>query len=157
MPVPDGWPGTAPSGVRSVRFFEEGTATANFEDNAFLIGDTTAESQTQPTPLPPAGADAGTGEPPTVIGDTELPAGPTGGANPTPTPRVVSSRAAKTFLVFNDGANPLEVSFDGADPPTVVHDRIETTDPQPRVYRDRYEQAISVRAAGGADFRIVAW
>jgi hypothetical protein len=158
MPFPAGWPPTPPSGVRSVRFFQAGTATADFADNAWLIGDTDAEAQVDPTPIVRPGGDIGTSEPrPTEIGRLARPAPPLGGGNVTPTgtpPQgaIVSRRAAGTFQISNDGAtNNLEISFDG----TTVHGVVFPE--ETRTYRQRYESGIAVRSAAGTDFRVEAW
>lgn len=39
MPFPLGWPPRLPSGLRTFRFFESGTSTANYGDNAFLFAE----------------------------------------------------------------------------------------------------------------------
>lgn len=37
MAFPPNWPPNRPDNIRSLRFFEEGTASGNFEDNAWLF------------------------------------------------------------------------------------------------------------------------
>lgn len=39
MPFPASWPPRPPSGLRSIRFFVEGTATAAFSDRAYMLLD----------------------------------------------------------------------------------------------------------------------
>lgn len=50
MPFPEGWPPRAPSQLRNIRFFVQGTATANYEDNAFLFVDDPGANPNTPVP-----------------------------------------------------------------------------------------------------------
>jgi hypothetical protein len=58
MAFPAGWPPRLSSGIRSISFFAEGTATVDYEDSALLFIDGIGANTFQPTPyVPPGGED----------------------------------------------------------------------------------------------------
>lgn len=137
-----------PSGRRSMRFYIEGTATANYADNAYIFslhGMTPGVSglmvPTQPTVR--AGGEVASGNPATPAITS-----PMGGT--TPQAAVV---AAYAFRIYNDGTDPLEFSFDGVHLHGVVMGGKEA------LYRQRYEPGICVRGRDSTTptFRIEAW
>lgn len=145
MAFPTEWPPRPPSGVRSIRFFKSGTGTANFADNAYMFLD--AANTFTPGPyVPPGGGPNGTSftNPlmPTGTGSQSVSLGLT---NPVP-PMLWSG----TIRLCNDGAGPLEYSFDG----TAIHGRLLAG--EEFVYRNRHEAGIALRGAGIA-FRVEAW
>ena len=174
MPFPTGWvvPSAggrglrAPSGRGSLRFFAKGVTTANFEDSAFSwIEFVTANpyipfnQHSAPIPGPVVLATALQGGAPSGGGQAPTYSPPI--ANPLRldlahlTQEVTPLLYAGTIRIFNDGANLIEISFDGE----TVHGEILSTD-EPLVYRTRHEAGISLRfpAAGAASaFRIEAW
>lgn len=146
MAFPAAWPPRVSSGVRSIRFFTSGTATANFSDNAFMFIDGAGANTFTPAPNVPYGSNATTTNPitPSGTGAATVASAMVGG----PAPQIWAS----SIRLCNDGANSLEFSFDG----TNVHGRLLTGEEV--TYRGRYEAGISVRYVGGATtFRIEAW
>jgi hypothetical protein len=146
MAFPAAWPPRPSSGLRSIRFYATGTATANFSDNAFLFIDGAGANTFTPSPAVS-----------TSSGATVNPLTPTGtGLSPnvanqltSPVPPMIWSQ---TIRLCNDGANALEYSFDG----TNVHGKLLTG--ELALYRNRFEAGIAVRFVGGATtFRIEAW
>lgn len=143
MAFPTPWPPRPPSGIRSIRFFTSGTATANFSDRAYLFIDGSGANPFTP------GVPTTTSE-----GVTNNPLTPTG----TGSQGVVSQLTASerpliwsgNIRIFNDGNGDLEFSFDGVN----VHGRLLKG--EYHMYRNRYEAGISVRGSGHA-FRIEAW
>lgn len=57
MPFPVGWPPRLSSGIRSIAFFAEGTATPDYEDNALLFIDGVGANTFEPTPYVPPGGE----------------------------------------------------------------------------------------------------
>lgn len=139
MPFPASWPPRVPSGVRSIRFFASGVATALFDDNAFMFLDGLGANPITPAPNVPYGSNAPVVNPLT----------PTGTGTTAP-PIVHPMLWAGNIRIYNDGGATLEYSFDGVN----VHGRILATEAP--AYRNRYEAGIAVRGAGAA-FRIEAW
>lgn len=156
MPLPAGWPAPPCPNVRSGRYYVTATATANFEDCAYLFGGVlpatvAAVMNISPTPYVAPGAEST---------PTTLPQHPLGGGRD---PRdakhnatiSVGTRQGYVWManirICNDGGAALEYSFDG----TNVHGKILATD-APVIYRARYEAGIAVRG-NGATFRIEAW
>lgn len=143
MPFPTvGWPPPPCSGRRSIRFYKEGTTTANFSDNAFLFIDEPGANTFTPLPDVPPGSNA-----PVVV--PKQPGG-TGPSSDGEKAAIFST----TIRIWNDGANKLEISFDG----NVVHGSVAGG--KEHIYRQRHEAGISVRFPGGGGasaFRIEAW
>lgn len=149
MAFPAGWPPRRPnSSNRPLRFYVAGTATANFEDNAFLFIDDVGANPYTPLPVVQPGSSA--------VVNISSPMG-TGTADynrsdPNQTTAVSPKAAiwAGTIMVRNAGASPIEISFDG----TIVQGQIAAG--ETRYYRNRAECGIAVRGAGMA-FWVEAW
>lgn len=171
MAFPTGWPPRAASGRRSIRFYRTGTATANYDSNAFLFGDDIGANTIAPTPYVAPGAVTpvhvggvayDTAATPPVYGSGS----PTGGGQ---IPQDAAPREhanapytqegspkpmlwANTIVVRNKGAGNLLVSFDG----TNDHARVNAS--EVREFRNRYEAGIAVKGDGATpDFEIEAW
>ncbi len=158
MPFPPGWPPRAASGRRSIRFFAEGTATANFSDNGLLFADGAGANTFIPLPVVKPGSSepvhigsnpqgGGTNIPTDVAPDTHK--GVTGLQQAVP-PTMIW---AQMIAIANTGVGTLEFSFDG----TNVHGRVEAG--ERRIFRMRYEAGIALKG-NGADvptFEIEAW
>lgn len=139
MPFPaQGWPPRLPSGIRSIRFYKTGTATANFQDNAWLFSEGTTPTTYTPMPVVTPGSNAPVAVPNSTGGGTV--------SASDPVPMVWSGN----IRISNDGGGDLEYSFDG----TNVHGKVKAN--ESLAYRNRYEGGISVRGAS-AVFRIEAW
>lgn len=146
MAFPQGWPPRPASGVRSIRFFQSGNATANFSDNAYLFIDGVSADTYTKTPVVAPGDLT-----PVAFGDLTRGGGPAGGS-PNSDPVTKASMWANTIVVYNDSGNDLDISFDGSN----VHDRILAAEtPKYHLYRNRHEAGIAVKGAGA--FRIAAW
>jgi hypothetical protein len=150
MPFPTGWPPRPATGRRSLRFYVADTATADFEDKAYLFAEQTGAFLHAPTPV------IAPGDLTTVaaVGDLEKSGAPMGGTDhPWSQPPVQRMAHCCTLRICNDSAGggaSLEVSFDG----TNVHDVLKPGEQV--LYRDRFEAGIAVRGLG-ADYRIAAW
>jgi len=140
VPFPPNWPPRVSSGVRSIRFFAEGIATADFDGTAFLFIDGLGANPYTPSPIVPSGSNAPVVNPLT----------PTGTGITTQPPVVPPMLWAGNIRVLNDGGSPLEFSFDGVN----VHGKVLPS--EALVYRNRYEAGIALRGAGIA-FRVEAW
>jgi hypothetical protein len=134
---PANWPPRVATGVRSIRFYTTGTATANFADSAFLFGDSASANTYVPLPVVMPGSN-------TVV-NVPNSAG-TGQNNSDLAPMIW----AQTIRLCNDGGGSLEYSFDG----TNIHGKLLANESV--VYRNRFEAGITVRGAG-VTFRIEAW
>jgi hypothetical protein len=139
--------------VRSIRFFQDGTATSNFADNAFLFIDGAGANPFTPAPYVPAGSSVQFNAP-------LAPTGTGGGASPAPypdpsqaPPTVYPMLWSGNIRICNDGSGDLEFSFDG----TNIHGRLKSG--ELFQYRNRYEAGIAVRGVAAATplFRIEAW
>lgn len=154
MAFPTGWPGRAPSGHRSIRFYQAGTSTANFSDNAFLFINGTGANPYAPLPeLLPGGERTNIVVPPTPFGTgvSKLNANPDPAAGPTLAPPIplIWCRA---LLIKAAAGGAVEFSFDGVN----VHGSVTAS--TERLYFDRFEAGIAVRGAGGSPlFVIEAW
>jgi hypothetical protein len=139
MPFPASWPPRVSSGIRSIRFFAEGTATANFDDSAFMFLDGPGANPMSPGPFVPPGSNAPVVNPltPTGTGTTQAPV-------------IAPMLWAGNIRVCVDAGPPLEFSFDGIN----VHGKVLAG--EQLSYRNRYEAGICVRGAGSV-FRIEAW
>jgi hypothetical protein len=138
-----------------MRFFVAGTATADFADNAFNFAVSPASGDKSmmvpPSPVVRAGQEVASGFPASAVvtspmgGQAALPAAQ---SNP------VTTQAASTIRIFNDGSGDLEISFDGEH----VHGVVLGTD-KVLEYRRRMETGIAVRGVSSATpaFRIEAW
>lgn len=156
MPFPTGWPPRTASGRRSVRVYIEGTATANFSDNAYLFKDLATAKTIKPTPYVAPGDETAN----VAIGDLTGGGTPFGGGVQFPNVGVPGDAApanvptpqlfAQTIRVINDSGNDLEFSFDG----TNVHGKLLAADLE-QVFRNRFESGIAVRGSGA--FRVEAW
>jgi hypothetical protein len=131
----EGWPPRASTGVRSIRFYKTGTATANFSDNAYLFAQTTGANPYTPLPVVAPGSLA------TV--DVQNPSG-TGRTGSDPI-AAIWSQSLRITAVGGD----IEYTFDG----TNVHGKVLSG--QVATYRNRFEAGIAVRGAG--TFHVEAW
>jgi hypothetical protein len=147
MPFPTGWPPRTPSGIKNIRFFVEDTATANFNDQAYLFADQAAANPY--TPLPFVRPGEGVSKP-GYTGPHVVPTNPAGTGQldkDAPHPMIWSEH----ILVVNlDLVIDLEISFDGSTVHAVIPANSE------RKFSDRREAGIAIRG-NGADFRIEAW
>jgi hypothetical protein len=165
MAFPVGWPPRPATNVRSLRFYQTGTATGNFSDTAYLFSGQAAAITMAPTPYVPAGGEGAANV--VAIGTTSQSGVPEGGGQnphdslldprigtvvpgpPTPMFWCKGLRITNTHASVN-----LEFSFDG----THVHGFIAFG--TNFYYYDRYEAGIAIRGAGGAGaptFIIEAW
>ena len=159
MPFPAGWPPRKPSNVRTLRFRQTGTTSANWDDNAYLFA---------------AGgnADAGTANPFTATpyirpGDTTTVVNvttPMGGGRQAADAFPLSSTGTSvpmvwstTIYIRNTGASPLEFSFSADDNgDNEIHGVVPAN--TTREFRDRIEAGIALRTPGGTTtFEVEAW
>lgn len=155
MAFPVGWPARLSSGSRSIRFFVQGTTTANWSDNAYLFVDDAGANTYTPTPFikPGSSTIVSIGSPMGGGIAVGIPPGEPAG----PKPYIWSG----TLRVCNDGGNALEFSFtainDAADT-TVVHGALRAN--EIAYYRNRFEGGIALRIPAGGTatpFRVEAW
>lgn len=159
MALPASWPPRHPSGRASIRFYQEGTTTALFADNAYMFGEQTTANPFKATPYVKPGQ-----ETPVAYGTINSGGQTPRGAGRAPEDTSQFFPAAdqrvpiphlwpNTILVANGGATPIEISFDG----TNVHGKIKSG--EVRIYRNRMESGISVRepGAGAIAFSVEAW
>jgi hypothetical protein len=141
MPFPEGWPPRTGSGRKSIRFYQTGTATADFADNGYLFVDGTGANTYIPLPVVPPGSSAA----------VDVSAPPIGtGENDVGAPKAMIF--ANTISIHNTGGtNALEFSFDGTD----VHGTVPAN--THRIYRNRLEAGIAIRSASGTTFVVEAW
>lgn len=158
MPFPTGWPPRPSPGHPSLRFYVTDTATANFNDKAYLFFDQAGAFPYKSTPVVRPGSTASV-----QVGDLTVSGSPMGGRqvaedaappeheNPPATQQAAPKPNAWCFqlLVYNVGPGALEISFDG----TNVHGYIPAG--QVRIY-ERHEAGIAVRGAG-AVYHVEAW
>jgi hypothetical protein len=147
MAFPVGWPPRPSSGARSIRFFVDGTATANFSDSAWLFSQDTGAQTVVPMPNVRAGDNTTVAH----VGDLTAGGSPMGGGtnlDPATVPMIWSYG----MRVVNDSTadTDLEISFDGVN----IHDKLKKGEEV--LYRNRIEAGISVRGAG-ALYRISAY
>lgn len=163
MAFPPGWVNTAgnglprPPGIRSMRFFVEGTATANFSDRAYnfsvpangSVGDQSL--QVPPSPKVSPGQEVGSGR-----GVSAVVSSPQGGQRdvaPASQSTPVTAQAAYAIRISNDGSGVLELSFDGVS----IHGVLLSG--ETREWRRRFEPGVAVRgrSTDTPNFRIEAW
>lgn len=144
MAFPPGWPPRPASGRRSIRFYVEGTATANYDDRAWIFAQQTGANKFLPTPVVAPGDARTVAE----VGDTAVGGVPlgTGEASDYATKPMVW---AGTILICNDGAAALNFSFDG------THDAGELLAGEQQTFRNMHEAGIALK--GVTDFRVFAW
>jgi len=162
MPFPTHWPPRPASGLRSIRFYVTGSATASFGDNAWLFVDQVTANTIDPTPYLAPG-DTTTK---VQVGDLDRGGSPMGGreiaqdaAPPQhespPATQQASPKAqlwANTIRIVNEGLGDLQVSFDG----TNVHGYIPASSEV--IYRERFESGICLRGVGATPtFHVEAW
>lgn len=151
MAYPDGWPPRRGSN-RSLLFYQNGTGTANFSDNAWLF-----PILTEPLPyLKPGSTDTiAVGNQTTAVG---VPMGGgrakedknTSTSDPALQPPPVPHGCSRGIYICNVGAsNRLEFSFDNGNVHGVVLPEKDIT------FTDMYHGGISVR--GVTEFIIIAW
>jgi len=164
MALPPGWVASLglplPSGRRSLRFFAAATTSGVFSDHAYNFAVPAAGADpvlmVPPSPVVRAGSEVGSGASPSAAVST-----PMGGhrdVSPAAQASPVTTMAASTIRVFNDGADDLEFSFDGTNIHGVVKPASATFCGFLE-YRNRMETGIAVRGHSGAavPFRIEAW
>lgn len=160
MPFPtSGWPPRPASGVRSIRFFVSGTATANWSDNAYLFIDDAGANTYEPMPYVAPGSTT-----PVQVGTRTSPGTPMGGGSdprdvlPGDTLGHVKAQIwANNIRICNDGGADLEFSFAVTDDMGAGALPVQgVLKPNEQVsYRNRYEAGIALRGAGA--FRVEAW
>lgn len=149
MALPVGWPPKPNASHRSIRVYIAGTATADWTDNAYLFAQVAGASTTSPSPVVPAGAER------QVVAVQSQMGGQSGSPAAQATP--VTSLTSQHIRVKNDGANPLDVSFD-ASAAAVGNLAAHLLPGEERLWNFRYESGIALRApAGNTAFRVEAW
>jgi hypothetical protein len=171
MAFPIGWPPRAASGRRSIRFYRTGTATVNYDGNAFLFYDDIGANVVAPLPYVAPGSvtpvhvggvafDTAASPPvygsgsPSGTGQNAKDAAPREHANAPYTSEAAPKPQiwANTIVVRNKGAGALFISFDG----TNDHGRLLAG--EVREFRQRYEAGIAIKGDGATpDFEIEAW
>jgi len=143
MAFPANWPPRLAPSYRSLRFFAEGTATANFSDHAYLFAEGVGANPYTPLPVIAPGSST-----PVVVPGNGGPFG--GGRNDlgAPAPMIYSFQIQLRLV---SGAR-LEFSFDG----TNVAGVLLSTDLSMPIMYQRTEAGIAVRGVGAA-FTIEAW
>jgi hypothetical protein len=157
MPYPLGWPPRVASGIRSIRVYIEGVATASFADNAYLFSQVNSANTFTPTPyVRPGQESAAPGWQPTVVplnpmGGGQIPqdANPDPVLNPPVPPPPTPMIWAKSIKISNLSIAALYFSFDG----TNVHGQVAPS--TVFMYWDRYEAGIALLGLGA--FAIEAW
>lgn len=161
MVFPANWPPALPSGRRVLRFYQAGTLTVNFSDNAWLFIDGKAFL---PLPVVPPGSVAPVhvgrpADPSASPPEGLMPSAPSGGGVASPN---VDGSAGPPPMAWCAGIQIqieagayLEYTFDGV----TVHGRITggVTEFVRNEYRDRYEAGIAVRGTNLAAFILEAW
>lgn len=148
MAFPTGWPPRPATGIRSLRFFAEGTATANFSDSAYLFASGTGANPYTSLPVVQPGGDTSRFPVPPA---TVVPNPPYGGGTVdfgAGTPMIWSFQIQIRLV---SGAR-LEFSFDGTNIAGVL---LSSDASMPIIYQ-RSEAGIAVRGAGCV-FSIEAW
>ena len=147
MPFPTNWPPRVSSGIRSIRYYQTGTVTANFSDNGYLFIDGVGANTFTPSPNVSYGSNGTVNNPltPSGTGTATVANAMVGG----PAPMIWSN----SIRVCNDGSGVLEFSFDG----TNVHGKLLSGEQV--IYRNRIEAGIALRGVGGTTptFRVEAW
>ena len=160
MAFPTGWPPRTATGLRSIRVYATGTATASFSDNAILFSQVPNANTFEPLPYVPPGGGLMTAQ--VNLGTPAAGGGfPMGGGqnandanydprlNPPvaapPTPMIWS----KTIKITNSGSAILYFSFDGVN----IHGQVAGN--SVFVYWDRYEAGIAFQ--GSTAFVVEAW
>ena len=140
MAFPTGWPARPVSGRRSLRFFKSGTTAQDFSDNAFLFIDDTGANPYTPLPYVRPGDGAAVVSIGTPTGTAEDVNDAVDGVQSVVKAHIWSG----TIRIINDGATPLEFSFDGAEIHGIVLNGEELS------YRNRHEGGISFRSGAYA-------
>jgi hypothetical protein len=161
MAFPTGWPPRPASGVRSIRYYQSGTAAAAgaFADNAYLFIDGVGANPYVPLPYVAPGSTAsvatGTLQVPSLpaTGQDAHDAAPVTHINPPVTDQAVPRAMlwSSRIRIENTGANDLDFSFDG----TNVHGVVPAG--EVRDYTQRIEAGIAIKSTSGTTFRIEAW
>ena len=159
MALPVGWPPRPAEGRRSIRFFAEGTATALYEDTAYLFIDGIGANPYVPLPYVAPGSNTVVAVGTNLVGGTPWGTGQNihdvnlnAPAGEQAVPKAMIW--AGTIRVCNDAALgsglDLYFSFDG------LNDHGKVLPQEQVIYRIRYEAGIAFRGAGAA-FRVEAW
>ena len=150
MAFPLGWPPRASTTLRSFRFFQRGTTTANFSDRAWMFSSAASANKALPYVKP------GSLDPvdvPVNYGGGQDPHDGAFGNDPPPVPMFTP----RFLYVFNDSlvlTDEIEISFDGVN----VHGTVKGS--TLLIMEDIREGGISVRTrptCGHCLFRIQAW
>ena len=150
MAFPTGWPPRISSGQASIRFYQTGTATANYDDNGYLFIDGTGANPYTPLPYVRPGGDVSSKPtpPPTVVPPNPAGTGAAGnGVNSSDAPKAMIW--SESILVQNTGAAILTISFNGTDD----HGTIPAG--ETRTFVGRREAGIAIK--GSDTFSIEAW
>ena len=166
MAYPVGWPPRPATGRRSGRVYIDGNTTALWDDNGYLFDSVTGANTYTPTPVVPAGAR----DTQVTYSDHSRGSSPGGGRkvpedtcrnpnSPFPEAQPVAMFWVQTLRISNDaaagGTEVIEFTFDG----TNVQGTLKAG--ESRVYRNRFEAGIAVRAKATTGptipFRIEGW
>jgi hypothetical protein len=159
MAFPAGWPPRPSSGARSIRFYAEGTTSADWSDNALLFIDGVKANPYLPTPYVPPGGERVQAS----VGDRTVSGSPMGtGENPNDVypgslPNVRAQIWASSIRIYNDGLGDLEFSFTSDDNlDNEVHGVVLAG--KEALFRMRLEAGIALRSTGAATaYRVEAW
>lgn len=146
MAFPTGWPPRVASGVRSIRAYVTATATANYNDRAYLWHQLTGANPYTALPNVRPGGDVSA---PDYNGPHVVPASPagTGESSPDdPEPMIWSS----SIRIINKGGTVIYFSFDG------TNDHGEVAANSELLMRNVYEAGIAIRGSGNV-FVVFAW
>jgi hypothetical protein len=152
MPFPNGWPPPVASAMRSLRFFASGTATANYDDNAFLFASGAGANPYTPLPYVAPGGEktqVDIGKNPQGTGADPHDVDPSYPYPPADTPPPVPAIYSQGICIVADGGD-IKYSFDG------VNDAGEVKAADlPHFYWGRHEAGIAIKGSG--NFRVIAW
>jgi hypothetical protein len=159
MPFPTGWPPRVSSGRRSLRVLIEATATANYEDRAYLFAQLTGANPYTPLPYVRPGSQDTVAVPATPWGSGENANDINPGyTDPTKTTYDVTKQAPPEAMIFSQGIRitnthasaVLRFSFDGTNDHGVVQPQTSV------IFYDRHEAGIALKG-NTATFIVEAW
>lgn len=159
MAVPANFPLRPASHRRSLRVYLAGTTTNDFAATGILFKDPLHPDWDPRDPMPNVAIGDRTAV--VQVGTNLTPGSPMGGGTPaypnpvapgTPASAVpVPMAYAGSIAITNNGASPIEFSFDG----TNVHGIVPAG--ARREYRDRFEAGVALRSAAPSAFVVEAW
>lgn len=150
MAFPSGWPPRVASGVRTLRAYVAGTATANYSDRAYIFASLTGANPFTPLPTVRPGEDVSA---PDYGGPHVVPTVPAGtGVRGDDPPAMIWSQA---IHILNYGVTKIFFSFDGTNDHGEVPAAVAGVPGEVRM-TDRHEAGIAIRGAGNV-FAVMAW